>query len=149
MNYSPVASRKLFTAHRFYNKLGGGQNHLHNRPEVVFISKPVVAKSLFPTSFFPLTTKCWVGGSGLPHRLLPMEMGWPCLSPPALSKHCFPFVTKKLKILSSALKCTVTALLCTANHSTPFHVIIIYAFLPHYTFLILLVGGWGAHSDIV
>lgn len=35
----------------FYNELREGENHLHNRPEVEFILKPFVAKSLVSSSF--------------------------------------------------------------------------------------------------
>lgn len=75
--------------------------------------------------------------------LMPMKMGWLCQRLPSFPKHCFPFFLTKDEDLTNDLKHAVTALRCTAKHSTQFYTITIYLFLPHCTFWILLGEQWG------
>lgn len=63
---------------------------------------------------------------------------------PSFSQTLFSsFFLTKDEDLSNDLKYAVTALRCTAKHSTQFYIVTIYLFLPCYTFLILLGEQWG------
>lgn len=129
----------MVTAHRFYNELGGEENHLHNRPEVEFIPKSFAPRAWFQAVFPTFHSAGWVVWF-CPAGCCPWRWGG-CARDCSFSQTLFSFFfLTKHEDLSNDLKYAVTSLRCTAKHSTSFTLsLFIYFYL-----VILFAPAWGA-----
>jgi len=122
--------------------LGGGENHLHNGPEAAFISKPVVAKSLFPSSFFHLPLSAGQVAQLCPTGCCPWRWGGHARAP-QLFPNAVILLSQRMKIsvmTSNTLLPPCDVQLTTAPSFT-------LSLFIHIYLVILFDPAWGGGAD--
>lgn len=146
------SNKSLVTAHRFYSKLGGEENHQHNRPEVEFILKPFVAKSLVSSSFSHLPHSAgWIVWF-CPAGCCPQRWGGCARGSQLFPEHCFPlFPWQRMKnwVMTSKMLLLLWGVqLSTASTFTLSLFIYFYLIVPFWSCL-ERSRGKNVRSDLV